>query len=54
MVSRNNFGFFVDDLLGYDKKIEVWVDGGVRRGTDIIKALALGATGELPLHIFLS
>lgn len=25
--------------------IEVFVDGGVRRGTDILKALALGATG---------
>ncbi len=26
-------------------KCEVWVDGGVRRGTDVLKALALGATG---------
>jgi hypothetical protein len=25
-------------------KIEVYVDGGVRRGTDVLKALALGAT----------
>ncbi|OJJ44154.1 hypothetical protein ASPZODRAFT_135638 [Penicilliopsis zonata CBS 506.65] len=24
-------------------KLEVWVDGGVRRGTDVVKALALGA-----------
>lgn len=24
--------------------LEIWMDGGVRRGTDIIKALALGAT----------
>ena len=29
---------------GLHKKMEVWVDGGVRRGTDILKALALGAT----------
>ena len=29
---------------GLQKKMEVWVDGGVRRGTDILKALALGAT----------
>eukprot|EP01065_Artemidia_motanka_P050014 TRINITY_DN8459_c0_g1_i1.p1 TRINITY_DN8459_c0_g1~~TRINITY_DN8459_c0_g1_i1.p1 ORF type:complete len:765 (+),score=207.80 TRINITY_DN8459_c0_g1_i1:72-2297(+) len=29
---------------GLEGKIEVYVDGGVRRGTDIIKALALGAT----------
>lgn len=28
------------DLL---EKIEVYVDGGVRRGTDVIKALCLGA-----------
>ena len=25
------------------KKIEIWFDGGVRRGSDILKALALGA-----------
>lgn len=25
-------------------RIEVWVDGGIRRGTDIVKALCLGAT----------
>ena len=24
-------------------RIEVWVDGGIKRGTDIVKALALGA-----------
>eukprot|EP00939_MAST-03C_sp_MAST-3C-sp1_P000593 g593.t1 len=28
---------------GLQDSIEVWVDGGVRRGTDILKALALGA-----------
>lgn len=26
-------------------KIEVWVDGGVKRGTDVVKALCLGARG---------
>ena len=26
---------------------EVWVDGGIRRGTDVIKALACGATATL-------
>ncbi|KAJ5403584.1 Hydroxyacid oxidase 2 [Penicillium cosmopolitanum] len=26
-------------------KIEVWMDGGVRRGTDVVKALCLGAKG---------
>ncbi|KAI9774842.1 MAG: hypothetical protein M1840_000058 [Geoglossum simile] len=26
-------------------KLEVWVDGGVRRGTDVVKALCLGASG---------
>ena len=28
---------------GLDKKIDVFVDGGIRRGTDIIKCMALGA-----------
>jgi isopentenyl diphosphate isomerase/L-lactate dehydrogenase-like FMN-dependent dehydrogenase len=27
--------------------VEVWMDGGVRRGSDIVKALALGATAVL-------
>lgn len=27
------------------EKLEVWVDGGIRRGTDVVKALALGAKG---------
>jgi L-lactate dehydrogenase (cytochrome) len=31
--------------LGLEKKIEIFVDGGVRRATDIIKALCMGATG---------
>lgn len=30
---------------GLDKKIEVYVDGGIRRGSDVIKALCLGAKG---------
>lgn len=25
-------------------KIEVWVDGGIKRGTDVVKALCLGAS----------
>jgi len=29
--------------IGAENKVEVYVDGGVRRGTDIFKALALGA-----------
>jgi L-lactate dehydrogenase (cytochrome) len=33
---------FTPHILG--KHMEVFVDGGIRRGTDIIKALALGAT----------
>lgn len=31
--------------LGLDNKIEVFIDGGIRRATDIIKALCLGAKG---------
>ena len=27
--------------------IEVWVDGGIRSGQDVLKAVALGATGTL-------
>lgn len=27
------------------EKIEIHIDGGIRRGTDILKALCLGATG---------
>lgn len=31
---------------GYDsKKFEVFVDGGIRRGSDVVKCLCLGATG---------
>ena len=30
---------------GLDRKIEIYIDGGIRRATDIIKALCLGATG---------
>ena len=29
--------------IGAENKMEVWVDGGIRRGSDIFKALALGA-----------
>lgn len=32
------------EAAGHKGKMEVWVDGGIRRGTDIFKALALGAT----------
>lgn len=28
-----------------DKKIEIYIDGGVRRGSDVVKALCLGAKG---------
>ena len=31
--------------LGWENRIEIYLDGGVRRGTDIIKALCLGARG---------
>jgi glycolate oxidase len=31
-------------LKAIDKKIPVWVDGGFMRGTDVVKAIALGAS----------
>ncbi|HEX4898571.1 MAG TPA: alpha-hydroxy acid oxidase [Candidatus Limnocylindrales bacterium] len=36
-----------DVVAAIDRRIEVWVDGGIRRGLDIAIALALGATGVL-------
>jgi len=30
-----------------DRRCEVWVDGGIRRGLDVVAALCLGATGAL-------
>ena len=37
----------VDALAAHGHRIEVLLDGGVRRGTDVIKALALGARAVL-------
>ena len=33
----------MDALQKRDPKFEVYLDGGVRKGTDVLKALALGA-----------
>jgi len=30
-----------------DKRCEIYLDGGIRRGTDVLKALALGASAVL-------
>lgn len=38
----------VCDLVG--KRMEVFVDGGIRRGADIAKAVASGATAALIEH----
>lgn len=38
-----------------NEKFQLFVDGGVRRATDVLKAVALGATaGELQLIVFLA
>ena len=36
-------GLLEDVMMAVGDKVEVIVDGGVRRGTDVLKALALGA-----------
>jgi len=36
-----------------DKRIEVWMDGGVRSGQDVLKAVALGARGAMIGRAFL-
>ncbi len=33
----------MESIKDYRDKIEVYVDGGIRRGTDVVKCLALGA-----------
>ncbi|KAF3346269.1 Diacylglycerol O-acyltransferase 2A [Verticillium dahliae VDG2] len=38
---NNRIRKYCPEVLG---QIEVWVDGGIKRGTDIVKALCLGAT----------
>ena len=37
----------VEALAGAGARVEVFLDGGVRRGTDVVKALALGARAVL-------
>jgi len=37
----------VDALAAHGHRIEVLMDGGIRRGTDVLKALALGARAVL-------
>jgi (S)-2-hydroxy-acid oxidase len=37
----------VEAVRGSNHQIDVYVDGGVRRGTDILKAIALGAKAVL-------
>ena len=41
----------IADAVG--TKIEVWMDGGIRSGQDVLKAVALGATGTLIGRAFL-
>src|SRR5581483_9640074 len=44
IVVSNHGGRQLDGVAG---RVEVLVDGGVRRGTDVVKALALGARAVL-------
>ncbi|KAL4967159.1 FMN-dependent alpha-hydroxy acid dehydrogenase [Aspergillus stella-maris] len=37
-----DINIFCPEMLG---KVDIYLDGGVRRGTDVVKALCLGATG---------
>ena len=39
------------DAVG--KEIEVWMDGGIRSGQDVLKAIALGARGTMIGRAFL-
>ncbi len=43
----------VDAVGGKDSKIEVWMDGGIRSGQDVLKAFALGAQGTMLGRAFL-
>src|SRR5207247_8020032 len=40
-------GALPDIVAGVQGRVEVFMDGGVRRGTDVLKALALGAKAVL-------
>jgi len=44
IASADALGPIVDAVAG---ACEVWVDGGIRRGLDVVTAIALGATGVL-------
>ncbi len=44
IATADALGPIVDAVAG---RCEVWVDGGIRRGPDVVAALALGATGVL-------
>lgn len=37
----------ITKTIGYNHQIDIYVDGGIRRGTDILKAIALGAKAVL-------
>ena len=44
---RSTISVLPEIVQGVGKQLEVWMDGGIRSGTDVFKAIALGARGVM-------